>query len=245
LWPESNQGATWSVIKYIEQDLPAAVDYVKSVTLAAKVHWVGHSMGGIILYSWLAFHMENSKDFASIVTLGSSLDHPRQLSDSQRLKLEAEQKSKAQAQSVGMTSAYHFLYGKSFSNLLEALSLMSSDLILKNFIPETLHHLSVPRSLRSPGQAPFAWANNMFSPLGGSIFDLFNGFQYKSPQASRPVRENFLQPADIRPEHTQLDPKLDFAAAAHQMLPPPPLSFPFPFLPGFPGGHQGAAGQQF
>mmetsp|Transcript_36714 Transcript_36714/g.88757 ORF Transcript_36714/g.88757 Transcript_36714/m.88757 type:complete len:260 (-) Transcript_36714:2-781(-) len=69
--------SAWSVIKYIEQDLPAALDYVKRHTRAAKVHWVGHSMGGIILYSWLAFHMENARDFASIVTLGSSLDHPR------------------------------------------------------------------------------------------------------------------------------------------------------------------------
>jgi len=143
-----NAEGSWSVIKYIEQDLPAAIDYVKRHTQATKIHWVGHSMGGIILYSWLAFHMQNARDFASIVTLGSSLDHPRKSS----------QPEKAPAAGTGpgeknMTSAYHFLY--------------------------------VPRGLRSPGLAPFSWANSIFAPLGGGLFDMFNGFQYNSGMASK------------------------------------------------------------
>jgi len=42
----------------------------------------------------------------------------------------------------------------------------------------TYHSLYVPRSLRSPGPAPFRWACTLFAPLAGGALDLFLGFQY-------------------------------------------------------------------
>lgn len=37
---------------YILKDAPAAVDYILETTACNKVHWVGHSLGGMILYSY-------------------------------------------------------------------------------------------------------------------------------------------------------------------------------------------------
>ena len=45
-----NEGGSWSIMKYIDHDLPSAIQYVRNHTHAKKVHWVGHSMGGIVLY---------------------------------------------------------------------------------------------------------------------------------------------------------------------------------------------------
>lgn len=47
-------GFDWTVDEYIREDLPAAVRYVLSATGAEKVHWVGHSMGGMILVAHAA-----------------------------------------------------------------------------------------------------------------------------------------------------------------------------------------------
>eukprot|EP00291_Cryptomonas_curvata_P011844 CAMPEP_0172189260 /NCGR_PEP_ID=MMETSP1050-20130122/22418_1 /TAXON_ID=233186 /ORGANISM="Cryptomonas curvata, Strain CCAP979/52" /LENGTH=153 /DNA_ID=CAMNT_0012863921 /DNA_START=321 /DNA_END=779 /DNA_ORIENTATION=+ len=68
--PNGDAEGSWSVMAYIQHDLPAAVDYVRSRTGAARVHWVGHSMGGIVVYSWLAFAPHHADAFASVVTVG-------------------------------------------------------------------------------------------------------------------------------------------------------------------------------
>ena len=40
----------WTFDDFVRKDAPAAVEYVKAATGAKKVHWVGHSMGGMISY---------------------------------------------------------------------------------------------------------------------------------------------------------------------------------------------------
>ena len=63
----------WSLDDYLLFDLPAAVAYAKHVTGAAAVHWVGHSMGGILGYAHLA--RGGSADMRSMTVIGSSLDY--------------------------------------------------------------------------------------------------------------------------------------------------------------------------
>ena len=95
-----NEGGSWSIMKYIDNDLPAAVNYVRNHTHAKKVHWVGHSMGGVVIYSWLGLHKGNTQDFASIVTIGSALDHSKHHNN----ELDKGKKP------ANMNSTYHSLY---------------------------------------------------------------------------------------------------------------------------------------
>lgn len=44
---------TWSVDDYIRHDVPAALAAVSARHGGRPVHWVGHSMGGIVMYGWL------------------------------------------------------------------------------------------------------------------------------------------------------------------------------------------------
>jgi len=131
-------------MKYIDNDLPAAVNYVRNHTHAKKVHWVGHSMGGVVIYSWLGLQKGNTQDFVSIVTIGSALDHSKAANN----ELDKGKKP------ANMNSTYHSLY--------------------------------VPKGLRSPGPAPFRWACTLFAPFGGSLLDMFVGFQY-SKSSIEPV----------------------------------------------------------
>ncbi len=41
----------WNFDDYAQRDLPAAIDYVINQTGSPKVHWVGHSMGGMLYYA--------------------------------------------------------------------------------------------------------------------------------------------------------------------------------------------------
>lgn len=56
---------------YVLYDLPAALDYIRQVTGYAKVHWVGHSMGGMLLYAYDAIF--GAEWIASGTTLGSPI----------------------------------------------------------------------------------------------------------------------------------------------------------------------------
>ncbi len=54
---------------YLIHDLPATLAYIRKITRSPQVHWVGHSLGGMLLYAYeLAFGAEW---IASGATLGS------------------------------------------------------------------------------------------------------------------------------------------------------------------------------
>ena len=59
----------WTFEDYVTHDAPAALQVVLRETAAKQVHWVGHSMGGMIAYALLMTPMH--KKIASAVTLGS------------------------------------------------------------------------------------------------------------------------------------------------------------------------------
>ena len=44
---------TWTFDDFAERDIPAALDLVRKKTGFAQVNWVGHSMGGLLMYAYL------------------------------------------------------------------------------------------------------------------------------------------------------------------------------------------------
>jgi pimeloyl-ACP methyl ester carboxylesterase len=66
---------SWGFADLLESDLPAIIHFVKERTDAKKVHWVGHSMGGMLIQAHLA--ATNDSSIASAVTLGSASDPSR------------------------------------------------------------------------------------------------------------------------------------------------------------------------
>lgn len=60
----------WSFDAYVEQDLPVVMDHVLATTGFSKLHWVGHSMGGMLFYA-MAGAAGRGDAIASAVTLGS------------------------------------------------------------------------------------------------------------------------------------------------------------------------------
>lgn len=67
LW--NRKSYNWTFEDYVQHDAPAALQTVLRETGARQVHWVGHSMGGMIAYALLMSPVH--KRIASAVTLGS------------------------------------------------------------------------------------------------------------------------------------------------------------------------------
>ena len=63
----------WSFDEYLLHDVPAAIEHAKRASGASAVHWIGHSMGGLLAYAHLA--RGGSRDFCSVTAIGSSLDY--------------------------------------------------------------------------------------------------------------------------------------------------------------------------
>ena len=55
--------------EYVQHDLPDAIDYIRKTTGFRRIHWVGHSMGGMLLYCYELLH--GPRYIASGATLGS------------------------------------------------------------------------------------------------------------------------------------------------------------------------------
>ena len=56
---------------YLLYDIPAALAFIRQVTGYAHVHWIGHSLGGMLLYAHLLLHGDGT--VASGTTLGSPI----------------------------------------------------------------------------------------------------------------------------------------------------------------------------
>lgn len=68
-WFFGDHTFTYNVDDYIRDDVNTALKYVTEKSGAPKVHWIGHSMGGMILYARLAHYPENR--IASFIAYGS------------------------------------------------------------------------------------------------------------------------------------------------------------------------------
>lgn len=80
--PLKGRSLRWTFDDYLLRDLPAALERVREVAGANEAHWVGHSMGGILLYAHLA---RGGEGIRSGITVGSSLDYSRSDSEFHQL----------------------------------------------------------------------------------------------------------------------------------------------------------------
>ncbi len=69
----------WTVDSYIDYDVPAVLDYISRATGREKLWWVGHSMGGMILFG----HLERVPDapVAGFVAVASPMTIPQPPND--------------------------------------------------------------------------------------------------------------------------------------------------------------------
>ena len=66
--------ANWTMDDHIEHDVPAVIQYVRRVTGAPNVTWVGHSMGGIVAIARMAKH--RTPGIGKLVAVGSQVTMP-------------------------------------------------------------------------------------------------------------------------------------------------------------------------
>lgn len=66
--PEEGRSADYSIDTFAQQDVPAAIAKILEVTGAGQVDYVGHSMGGMVAYIYLA---RGGGEIHALATLGS------------------------------------------------------------------------------------------------------------------------------------------------------------------------------
>lgn len=71
--PHTGRGKQWSMDDYLLCDLPAAVEHILSETQAEKLHWVGHSMGGILGFFYQIRH--KATNLQSLTTFATALNY--------------------------------------------------------------------------------------------------------------------------------------------------------------------------
>jgi len=63
---------TWNVDEMARYDVPAILDYVKQTTGHERVNWVGHSLGGMLLFPFLELSPERDR-IANFIGMGSTI----------------------------------------------------------------------------------------------------------------------------------------------------------------------------
>ncbi len=64
---------SWNFHDYLEQDVPALLERISEASSHARVHFIGHSMGGILAMCHAI--LTGGTELLSITTLGSALDY--------------------------------------------------------------------------------------------------------------------------------------------------------------------------
>lgn len=80
----------WTIDDHIHQDVPAIIDLVIKESGFDKVYWIGHSMGGIIMFGYLEVENHDRDKIAGFVPIGSMMIITQPLSTG--LKMIANQK---------------------------------------------------------------------------------------------------------------------------------------------------------
>ncbi len=62
----------WTVDDEIQYDVPAILNYVKEHTGQEQVNWIGHSLGGMLMFAFLERHPERGR-IANFVGMGSTI----------------------------------------------------------------------------------------------------------------------------------------------------------------------------
>jgi pimeloyl-ACP methyl ester carboxylesterase len=70
-WPVTKP-RRWTLDEHLEHDVPAAIARIREATRAPAVHFIGHSMGGILLYAHAA---RAERTVRSGIAVASSLDY--------------------------------------------------------------------------------------------------------------------------------------------------------------------------
>lgn len=93
----------WSVDDHINHDVPTAIKYVQKQTEHKRVHWVGHSMGGMVMFAYLQdpAQARNIHSFAA-VSVPMAVFHP--LSEPLAFMLDSEDALKIGSKVVGSSA---------------------------------------------------------------------------------------------------------------------------------------------
>lgn len=84
--PHTGRGSIWSNDDYLLCDLPAAIEYILEENNVDKLHWVGHSLGGILGFFYQIRHkaanLQSLTTFATALTYTfSTINHLRSWMD--------------------------------------------------------------------------------------------------------------------------------------------------------------------
>ena len=69
--PEIGEGS-WTVDEIVRYDVPAVLDHVKAATGKDRVNWVGHSLGGMLMFAYLELAPDPSR-VANHVAMGATI----------------------------------------------------------------------------------------------------------------------------------------------------------------------------
>ncbi|MBA7483346.1 hypothetical protein ES707_18860 [subsurface metagenome] len=106
----------YSVDDHINYDVPAVIRLVKDQTGAEKVHWVGHSMGGMVMFAYLATHaQEAAKDVDTFVAVSvpMAMFHPL----NKAMQLQVDNAAALKAGNVFVSTSYDAFVAKVLGKL--------------------------------------------------------------------------------------------------------------------------------
>jgi pimeloyl-ACP methyl ester carboxylesterase len=63
----------WNVDEIVQYDVPAILDYVSAATGRDRVNWIGHSLGGMLMFPFLELSTDSWR-IANFVAMGSTID---------------------------------------------------------------------------------------------------------------------------------------------------------------------------
>jgi pimeloyl-ACP methyl ester carboxylesterase len=73
--PETAPPQSWTFDDLVDFDAPAAIEHVTRMT-GSRVAWIGHSMGGMLLYAYLGRNADREHPVAAGVTIASPVVFP-------------------------------------------------------------------------------------------------------------------------------------------------------------------------